>query len=270
MKKPANLQKKDNLKPKQTIRNFFPPVFLVILIFLLYSIVAALNQQYETIKSEKPPNYFNDTETFDFYYAQAIKTHPLQDKLALYLVIIGIVILITSIYFILQRNYGNKDLKKMEFATIIVAWGLVIISPIMAFLYDGSSGLYKLIEGKGDGVQFITLFAFFLPLIYLTYKHSIVGVTIDNTAIINQNKRTFLDDSKTELDRLLKLQIIDENEYSQKVRKLREIRLRDNIHQNEEFHLLKSLKDKDLLTNEEFEIKLQNLIDKKIQEDNTF
>lgn len=104
---------------------------------------------------------------------------------------------------------------------------------------------------------------FFIPFLYFIYAETIVGVKEDITEEIKTEINTKHEDNIKDLDKLLELNLISQEEYNEKKEYRSKEKIRIEIKETEEYNLLLKSKQNGLLTEEEFNKKVENLVSTK-------
>lgn len=106
----------------------------------------------------------------------------------------------------------------------------------------------------------------FFPLIFYVYyinRDVIEGKKEDKTEEIKNKIETKHEDSISDLNKLLEMELISQEEYNEKKEFRIKEKIRTEIKDTEEYSLLLTSKQKGLLTEEEFNTKVENLASKK-------
>ncbi|HRG19227.1 MAG TPA: hypothetical protein PLP39_09060 [Flavobacterium lutivivi] len=104
---------------------------------------------------------------------------------------------------------------------------------------------------------------FLTPFLYFIYKDSIIGVSIDITEEVKTKTDISHKENLNDLDSLLKLELISQEEYNEKKEFRIKEKIRAEIKETEEYNLLSNTKQKGLLTEDEFNTKVENLVSRK-------
>jgi hypothetical protein len=111
--------------------------------------------------------------------------------------------------------------------------------------------------------RYLMSYFIFLPYLYLIYDKIIIGKQIDITQEVKSKVDSSHKENLNDLDNLLKLDLITMEEYNEK----REFRVKEKIRieikQTEEYTLLQKTKQKGLLSEDEFNTKVENLVNRK-------
>ena len=165
----------------------------------------------------------------------------------------GVIVLFSIIIFYNLSKYFK--LTKHKFV-------LLIIEVILVWsIFSNTTNEMRLNAIKDDN-YFISLLIF-LPFFFFIYHNTVTGNRVDITENIKEKETSIHNDKINDLDELFKLKLISEEEYRQK----KEFQVKDKIStevkETEEYNLLLKSKQKGLLTEEEFNTKVENLVTKK-------
>jgi hypothetical protein len=144
--------------------------------------------------------------------------------------------------------------------------GLVVfqlLNLLIIFSITNSEIKFNPIE---NDIYFFSLLIFvpFLPIIYF---RTIEGKKVDVTEIIKEETVKEYSDNVDDLEKLLKLNLLSEKEYNEKKELQIKEKIRSEIKESEEYNLLLKSKQKGLLTENEFNIKVEHLINLKYQKE---
>lgn len=143
--------------------------------------------------------------------------------------------------------------KKYIFIFFALSMLLVVYAP---FLGKASVHVYY-----PDSFYYI-----FFPLIFYVYyinRDVIEGIKEDKTEEIKSQIETKHEDNINDLNKLLEMELISQEEYNEKKEFRIKEKMRTEIKDTEEYSLLLTSKQKGLLTEEEFNTKVENLVSKK-------
>lgn len=110
-----------------------------------------------------------------------------------------------------------------------------------------------------DDKYFISLLIF-LPFLFFIYHNSIIGKTVDISSEMKGKAERLHNEDLNDLDNLFKLNLISEEEYNKKKDSRRKDKIIVELKDSEEYNLLVKSKQKGLLTEDEFKIKFENLV----------
>ena len=139
-----------------------------------------------------------------------------------------------------------------------------VLSAVLAaywIIFSSTTSTIRLSANEDDR-YFISLLIF-LPFLFYIYKESIIGKTIDITEEVKNKIETKHEDSISDLNKLLEMELISQEEYNEKKEFRIKEKIRTEIKDTEEYSLLFTSKQKGLLTEEEFNTKVENLVSKR-------
>ncbi|WP_396164871.1 SHOCT domain-containing protein [Flavobacterium sp.] len=140
---------------------------------------------------------------------------------------------------------------------------LFFISSFLVFIItDIARGIEISIKEKDE--YYLSLLIF-LPFSYFIYKETIMGQKIDITEEIKNKANVNHDDNLKDLNKLLEMDLISQEEYNEKKELGTKEKIRIEMKDTEEYNLLLKSKEKGLLTEQEFNTKIENLISHKSQ-----
>lgn len=239
---------------KRNYKTLFTFVFLI-LIFL--TVRFSFIRNLEEIDSQVQTIYEKYTNTSDnsFNYSKIDElTPPYYDKIFRLADNYGFTIVLFSIviFFILLKKPKNKKSKFYLLLTIII---------IDWIIFSSTTSTIRLSANEDDR-YFISLLIF-LPFLFYIYKESIIGKIIDITEEVKNKIETKHEDSISDLNKLLEMELISQEEYNEKKEFRIKEKIRTEIKDTEEYSLLFTSKQKGLLTEEEFNTKVENLVSKR-------
>lgn len=145
------------------------------------------------------------------------------------------------------------------FKTIKHKFILFLIELSLVFLVFSMTTSELRLNAHEDDKYFISLLIF-LPFLYFIYHNSLIGKTVDISTKIKGKTEQLHNEDLNDLENLFKLNLISKEEYNKK----KDFRIKDKIRveleDSEEYNLLVKSKLKGLLTEEEFKIKFENLV----------
>jgi hypothetical protein len=144
------------------------------------------------------------------------------------------------------------------------ALGLLIFLFCYVFYAFGQNSSIELHpDTRGySSFEFYSYYVIFIPYLYLIYKYSIVGIKEDITIEVKNKKDEKHIDSLEDLDKLLKLNLLTNQEHQQKKELQKKNKIREDIKETEEYNLLIKSKAIGLINEDEFNMKIKGLIDK--------
>lgn len=139
---------------------------------------------------------------------------------------------------------------------------LLIIEVILVWSVFSSTTTEIRLNAIKDDNYFISLLIF-APFLFLIYHNTVLGKRVDITEDIKEKETSVHNDKINDLDKLFKLNLISEEEYRQKKEFQVKSKISAEVKETEEYNLLSKSKQKGLLTEEEFNAKVENLVTKK-------
>jgi hypothetical protein len=106
----------------------------------------------------------------------------------------------------------------------------------------------------------------FIPHLFLIYKYTFLGETVDLSSEIKHNEEKKFSNSLGDLKKLLEQGQISDEEFNVKKEVILKKKIEMEIKLTEEYKLLEKTKDTGLINESEFGLKFKNLIDKKYRE----
>ncbi len=151
----------------------------------------------------------------------------------------------------------NNENKRISIGLLIGLFWYVFY----AFGQNSSIELHPDTRGYSS-FEFYSYYVIFIPYLYLIYTHSIVGIKEDITIEVKNKKDEKHIDSLEDLDKLLKLNLLTNQEHQQKKELQKKNKIREDIKETEEYNLLIKSKAIGLINEDEFNMKIKGLIDK--------
>lgn len=222
----------------------FISIFLLIRQYFSNS-MSILEDKYASIFSSN----LNLTTTELIPLAQPLLDKIRDNEFNFGLIIIGFSILICVFLFFTLKSKNDKIL-------------LFIIPFLLFIIIENAHGIE--INVKKDDEYCISLLIF-LPFLFFIYKETIAGEKIDITEDIKSKAHINHEDNLKDLNKLLEMKLISQEEYDNKKESRTKERIRIEIKDTEEYNLLFKSKQKGLLTEQEFNIKIESLVSKKLQ-----
>ena len=169
----------------------------------------------------------------------------------------GVLIVIFSLaeFYILSKKLKSKKEKLWVFS-------ILFILTFSVFANTSNELRFNPLH-KNNYISFLI----FLPILFYIYKLSIIGVKIDVTDDIKEKLNIRLKEDTDDLDNLLKMELITKKEYTDKKEKYIKDKIKIELKNSDEYNLLLKSKEKGILTEEEFNTKIENLVSKKSQAD---
>jgi Short C-terminal domain len=169
----------------------------------------------------------------------------------------GVIVLFGLIVFYNLSKYFK--LAKHKFV-------LLIIEVVLVWSVFSSTTTEMRLNAIKDDNYFISLLIF-APFLFFIYHNTVTGKRVDITENIKEKETSVHNDKINDLDKLFKLNLISEEEYRQKKEFQVKSKISAEVKEMEEYSLLSKSKQKGLLTEEEFNTKVENLVTKKYNAD---
>lgn len=112
--------------------------------------------------------------------------------------------------------------------------------------------------------KYLMSYFIFIPYLYIIYDKIIIGKQIDITQEVISEREMFYNESVDELNKLLEMGLLSQEEYQIKKESRTQEKARIEIKDTEEYSLLIKAKQKRHITEEEFDNKVERLVNKKI------
>lgn len=206
---------------------------------------------YKYIKNLKYPftgqEKYNDEKVTEFF-----KYQDSQQEIYSNILLASILI---SIFITL---YEFNTIRKSSIKWLFIIWGIYIISALITFgsHSHGASLIYR------DNNDYLWSYFLFFPHIVFTIKNSILGSKVDITNEIEQKEDSVKNNKISDLDYLFKSGILNEIEFNEKKEKVIKEKIKIDIQKTKEYNLLLKTKNAGLLSEKEFENKIEELINK--------
>ena len=139
---------------------------------------------------------------------------------------------------------------------LFVCHGNICRSPMAEFIFK---------ENK----EYLWSYFLFFPHLIFILQYTIIGKKIDITNEIEEKENLIKDSKISNLDSLYKSGILSEIEFNEKKEQVVKDKIKVDIKKTKEYDLLVSTKNTGLLTDKEFENKLNILIEKTFNEIDT-
>lgn len=232
-----------------TKRNYNPLIQFLVLISLFLTVRKFFVFKFESIDLKFSKVYSDGNNSELAYYA-------IFDEIRSYETFYGIVIVLFAlvIFFLLVKRFKDKENK---YALFVLEFVIVFI------IFSLTSTELKLNAIKEDN-YLISLLIFF-PYFYFIYFETILGTKSDITEQVKKKDLKKYSDDLLDLHKLHKKDLISEEEYKNKLEIKSKEKLRKEIKDTEEYYLLFQAKRKELITEDEFNIKIENLINIKFE-----
>lgn len=197
-------------------------------------------QKRMAVSQYREPNY-------DDY---AIYDKELDNIEVYYALLLTFFVLILSFYMVFNNNYI------LAILYLFISWMIITDG-------DGVGTHIYTQELNNSGVMKFLLFS---PYIYYIYSKLIKGKTVDNTNLILSRNHYDFSKKNHELEHLKIKNIISEDQYLAKLIQLKKEKIKSELYLTDEYKSLKSLRDSNLFSQEEFENKINEIIDKKLND----
>ena len=115
------------------------------------------------------------------------------------------------------------------------------------------------LNAHDDDKYFISLLVF-LPFLFFIYHNSLIGNKVDISSEIKGKAERLHNEDLNDLDNLFKLNLISKEEYNKKKDSRRKDKIIVELKDSDEYNLLVKSKQKGLLTDDEFKMKFENLV----------
>lgn len=240
------------MKTSKTVRSY-KYLIISILIFLALFIAKIYYEYIDNLEYQGETNYDYYTDTNYKNFIDFTKSQ--QDILANVLMIS----VISSLIIIINKI---KDFKSGIQKLILVIWFIYVISIIVGLIDRQMYGDYAYRICKTYFINYLL----FIPHLFIIYRQTFVGETVDLSNEIKHNEEKKFSNSLGDLKKLLELGQISEQEFNSKKETILKKKIETEIKLTEEYKLLEKTKNTGLITEEEFKLKLNNLIDKKYRE----
>lgn len=242
-------------------RDFKYVIFLLVHILLFYLIYTYFQQAISNIKNQMSSLHSLYDKVQDKQYTSYfLQEESLKTQFATLYLISGSIIL----YLLLKaKNNANYIVVFLFFFIIIYT------------IYPFKGGFSIPIEPKEyTNLEYYSYYYSFLPYIYLVVNYSIFGIKVDVSKQVQQKEEDIHNDITDDLDKLFKLNLLSREEYLNKKEKHLKEKIRTDLKKTEEYELLLKSRQKGLLTEEEFNLKFENLVsinyDKKLTSERNF
>lgn len=236
------------MKTSKIVRSY---KYLIITI-LNFVVLFTAKKYYEYLENLSNPFLFSGDERESNFYREI---NSKQDILAK--VLMGSVIL--ALFLIIKKF---KDFKSGIQKLILVIWFIYIISIIVGLIDRQMYGDYAYYICKTYFINYLL----FIPHLLIIYRQTFVGETVDLSNEIKHNEEKKFSNSLGDLKKLLELGQISEQEFNSKKEIILKKKIETEIKLTEEYKLLEKTKNTGLITEEEFKLKLNNLLDIKYRE----
>ena len=238
----------------KTVRDFK----YLILTFVNIIIIFLVTIYYEKIKSVEyqftGQEEYNDVNVAEFYKNQ-------ESQLDIYTNVLFISILI-SIFITL---YEFNAIRRSSIKWLFIVWVIYIISALVDFGTHSNSAEFIFKENK----EYLWSYFLFFPHLIFILQYTIIGKKIDITNEIEEKENLIKDSQISNLDSLYTSGILSEIEFNEKKEQVVKDKIKVDIKKTKEYDLLVSTKNTGLLTDKEFENKLNILIEKTFNEIDT-
>lgn len=243
------------MKTSKTIRNFKYLIITIINFLALY--IAKIYYEYiDNLEYNGVTNYDSST---DINYKSFLDFNTNQQKILANVLLISVII---SLVMIIKKiKIFKSGIEKL----IIGVWFIYTISIIIGLIDRHMYGDYAY---KIYNTYFIN-YLLFIPHLFLIYKFTFIGETVDITKEIKQNEKNKFTNNLDDLKKLLELGHITHEEFNSKKETILKKKIESEIIFTEEFKLLKKTKESGLINEIEFETKFKNLIEKNYQFEKT-
>lgn len=235
------------MKTSKTVRSY-KYLIITILNFLALFIAKIYYEHIDNLEYKGEVDDTNWQNYLDFQRSQ----EDILAKVLLVSVIFSLIIIIKKI----------KDFKSGIEKLILGVWFIYVISIIVGLIDRQMYGDYAY---RICNTYFIN-YLLFIPHLFIIYRQTFVGETVDLSNEIKHNEEKKFSNSLGDLKKLLKLGQISEQEFNSKKETILKKKIETEIKLTEEYKLLEKTKNTGLITEEEFKLKLNNLIDKKYRE----
>ena len=238
-------------KNMETTKNIRSYKYLIITIFN-FLVLFATKKYYEYLENLSNPFLFSGDERESNFYRDI---NSKQDILANVLMIS----VILSLILIIKKIKTHKSITEI---LILVIWFIYVISIIVGLIDRTMEGYYAYSICNTYFINYLL----FIPHLFIIYRQTFVGETVDLSNEIKHNEEKKFSNSLGDLKKLLELGQISEQEFNSKKEAILSKKIETEIKLTEEYKLLEKTKNTGLINEEEFKLKLNNLIDKKYRE----
>lgn len=233
------------MKTSKTVRSY---KYLIITI-LNFVVLFTAKKYYEYLENLSNPFLFSGDERESNFYREINSKQDILANVLMISVILSLILIIKKI----------KDFKSGIEKLILGVWFIYVISIIIGLIDREMRGEYAYVICNTYFINYLL----FIPHLFIIYRQTFVGETVDLSNEIKHNEEKIFSNSLGDLKKLLELGQISEQEFNSKKETILKKKIETEIKLTEEYKLLAKTKNTGLINEEEFKLKLNNLIDKK-------
>lgn len=224
-----------------TIKRDFSSLVIVILIIIIYFVAYNIfKDNYLYYQGRVQDNLSIDVSNWD--EKSAGKMRNIDTAYIIFLIILSFITLIYSIV-------------KIKKHLIFIAVYVIIIFFFTAFYRISLES-----EIKNNGLLFSVIL--FIPYVFFIIRDVIIGKKIDITNRIISSKNNNFNDIVKNLKSLKDANVISEEQYNNKILQSKRANKKVNFMLSEEYRTLANLKNQGIFTDDEFAMKIEEIIDK--------
>lgn len=168
----------------------------------------------------------------------------------------GIIVVIASLFIFYNLSKYFKTIKH-KFILFLIELSLVFS------VFSNTTSELRL-NTIDDDNYYISLLIF-LPFLFFIYHNSLIGKKVDISDEIKGKTEQLHNEDLNDLDNLFKLNLISKEEYNKKKELSIKEQIRAKVKNSEKYELLLKAKQKGLLTEDEFKIKFEDLVNEKFE-----
>ncbi|MBP6576238.1 MAG: SHOCT domain-containing protein [Chryseobacterium sp.] len=236
-----------------TKRNFLPLILFALSVVLCWCSLSYITSSWKllfddfyTFTSEYKGNFY-ETKAYNKFMAEFEALN------ITYAINLSLFSLILFFYIIIKNQKGSSIL--LGFLYLFLAW--LIITNFEFNKIDT-------ISTRDLGENFILILILFSPYLYFILFDTIIGVKIDIAENIISNKKNESNNSIEELHQLREKGIISSEQFSDKRTLVLREQIKTEFLVSNEYKTLLGLKDRGMFTKQEFDEKIEEIINKKL------